>query len=251
MIKIKSPAELERMRASGRLAAQLREAVVARVAPGVTTRELDAYAREWLAQHGARSAFLGYRGYPGCICISVNDEVVHGIGGDRQVLMGDLVSLDFGVSYEGYVGDTAKTVLVGALQPESLHLVQTAEAALQAGIAAARPGNHVGDIGHAVEQVARRARMSVVRDFVGHGVGRHLHEDPQVPNYGRPGQGARLRPGMTLAIEPMLNRGGAAVRVLADGWTVVTRDGSLSAHCEHTVAIGPEGPEILTCTAAN
>lgn len=246
MIPIKTPAELDRMRAANRLAAEIRERLAAEIRPGVRTGELDEWVGTWLEERGARSAFKGYRGYPGRICVSVNEEVVHGIPGQRRIRMGDIVSVDVGVVLDGFVGDTAMTVMVGVSDLNVMRLVQTAEQALAAGVDAARPGNRVGDISHAVEQVVTAAGFSVVRDFVGHGIGRSMHEDPQIPNFGPPGKGAKLRPGMTLAIEPMVNLGRADVEVLKDGWTVVTRDGTPSAHVEHTVAVSPNGPEVLT-----
>jgi len=249
MIRIKTPDELARMRRSGRLAAEIRDALAARIEPGVTTRELSELAGEMMRAAGATSAFLGYRGYPGQICVSVNEEVVHGIPGTRRIRMGDLVSLDVGVALDGYVGDTATTVAVGVANPETLRLVAVARQALAAALAAAQPGARLSDVSHAVEATAVAAGFSVVREFVGHGVGRALHEEPQIPNYGPPGRGPRLKPGMTLAIEPMLNLGGAAVDVLEDGWTVVTRDRLPSAHVEHTIAVADGGPEILTAGA--
>jgi methionyl aminopeptidase len=248
MIIIKTPEEIVRMRASAQIAARVRDAVAAKIAPGVSTRELDAYASDLIAREGAKSSFLGYRGFPGHTCISVNEEVVHGIPGARKILRGDVVSLDVGVQFEGFVGDTAMTVMVGVTDTEVLRLVRVAEQALAAGIAKAVPGGRLSDISHAIESVVVDAGFSVVRDFVGHGVGRSMHEDPQIPNYGSPGRGPRLREGMTLAIEPMVNMLAPEVDLLDDGWTVVTRDRKPSAHVEHTVAIGANGPEILTCT---
>lgn len=246
MIILKSSADLERMRDSGRIAARVRDGVAAEVRPGVTTRELAEYATELMRRAGAESAFLGYRGYPGSICVSVNETVVHGLPGDRRIALGDVVSLDVGVRYRGFIGDTAMSVLVGVADPETIRLVRTTEQALAAGIAAARAGGRLGDISHAIETAATGGGYSVVRDFVGHGIGRNMHEDPQVPNFGKPGRGPKLRAGMTLAIEPMVNQGAPEVEVLADGWTVVTRDRRLSAHVEHTIAIGERGVEILT-----
>ena len=247
MIIIKTPEEIERMRVSSLIAAQVRDELAQKVAPGVTTGELDAYAQELVAKLGAKSAFYGYRGYPGHICTSVNDEVVHGIPGPRRIGVGDVVSIDVGVVYDGYVGDTAATVMVGVTDPEVIRLVRVAEQALAAGIARALPGGRLSDISHAIEQVVVDAGFSVVREFVGHGIGRSMHEEPQIPNFGPPGKGPKLKTGMTLAIEPMVNLGGAEVEVLSDGWTVLTKDRKPSAHVEHTVAIGEEGAEILTC----
>jgi methionyl aminopeptidase len=246
MIVIKSEEDLRGMRAAGRVTAHVCEALAAAVGPGVTTGELDRLAGEWIAKAGGRSAFKGYRGFPGQICVSVNQEVVHGVPGPRRIALGDIVSLDVGVVLNGYVGDMAVTVMVGVTDPEVVRLVSTAEAALYAGIERARPGGYVGDISHAIEECARRAGYSVVREFVGHGIGRDMHEDPQVPNFGASRTGAKLRAGMTLAIEPMVNLGRAAVRVLEDGWTVVTGDGAPSAHFEHTVAVRNGEAEILT-----
>jgi methionyl aminopeptidase len=246
MILIKNAAELEGMRASGRLAAKVRDALVRAVAPGVTTRELGELALELMGGMGAESAFLGYKGYPGTICVSVNETVVHGIPGERRIEMGDLVSLDIGVRFGGFVGDTAVTVLVGTVDPVKVRLVRTAERALAAGIAAARAGNRVTDISRAVQREVESAGFSVVRRFVGHGVGRSMHEDPEVPNFVSSGRTVVLRPGMTLAIEPMVNQGGCEVDVLEDGWTVVTSDRLPSAHVEHTVAIGDGDAEVLT-----
>lgn len=237
------------MRVSGAIAAGVRNAIVAAVRPGVTTAELDAYAAELIAGAGARSAFLGYKGYPGHVCLSVNEEVVHGIPGKRRIALGDIVSLDVGVVYDGYIGDTAVTAMVGAIDPEVMRLLDVTRRALEAGIAAARADGHVGDISHAVEAVVAAAGFAVVREFVGHGVGRQMHEEPQVPNFGAPGRGPRLRAGMTLAIEPMVNLGTADVEVMGDGWTVLTRDRKPSAHFEHTVAVLEGGGEVLTVAA--
>ena len=248
MIIVKTPDELDRMRASGRIAARVRDALAKALTPGMTTAELDGLARDLMAQEGARSAFLGYRGFPGHICTSVNDVVVHGIPGAQRVRLGDLVSIDVGVIYDGFVGDTATTVLVGVSDQDVIRLVRVAEQALAEGIAKAVPGGRLSDISNAIEQETVKAGFSIVRDFVGHGIGRSMHEDPQIPNYGPPGRGPKLKAGMTLAIEPMLNQGGAEVEVLADGWTVVTKDRKPSVHVEHTVAVLEDGPEILTCT---
>jgi methionyl aminopeptidase len=245
-IPVKTPADLDRMRESGRMAARVLAAVAREVRPGVTTRHLDGIARDMLAREGAASAFLGYRGFPGHICVSINDEVVHGIPGDRRIAMGDLVSLDCGVLYRGWHGDTARTVVVGATDPEAIRLVRVTEDALAAALAVAVEGSRLGDVSHAVQAVVEAAGFSVVREFVGHGIGRSLHEDPQIPNFGTAGRGPRLRAGMTLAVEPMVNQRGCAVRVDGDGWTVRTRDGGLSAHAEHTVAVGKGAAEVLT-----
>jgi methionyl aminopeptidase len=246
MIVIKSEADLEAMRAAGRVAAKVRDAVARSVRPGITTAELGDYAGELMREMGATSAFLGYRGFPGRICVSVNEAVVHGIPGPRVIELGDVVSIDIGVRYAGFVGDTATTVMVGVTDPDVIRLVRTAERALAAGIGMAHAGRRVSDVSHAIEKEALKEGFSVVREFVGHGIGRQMHEDPQVPNFGEPGRGPKLRAGMTLAIEPMINMGGAAVQVQPDGWTVLTRDRTLSAHAEHTVAVMPDGAEILT-----
>lgn len=246
MIILKNRDEIRKMRESGRIAARVRDELAARVAPGLTTRELDRMAADLIAALGGKSAFLGYRGYPGHVCISLDSEVVHGIPGDRRIEMGQIVSLDVGVVFGGFVGDTATTVMVGVTDPEVIRLVRTTEMALAAGVAMACAGKRLGDLSHAIEAVAVQGGFAVVRDFVGHGIGRKMHEDPQIPNYGTPGTGPKLKTGMTLAIEPMVNMGEAAVEVMGDGWTVRTVDGKPSAHFEHTVAIGEDGPEILT-----
>jgi len=246
MIIIKNAAELAAMRESGRLAARVRDEVARRVAPGVTTGELAEYARELIRASGAKSAFFGYRGYPGQICVSVNDEVVHGIPGPRRIELGDIVSIDVGVSHGGFIGDTATTVMVGVTNREVISLVRATEQALAAGVAMARAGNRLSDVSHAIEETARAAGLFVVRAFVGHGIGRRMHEDPQVPNFGKPGRGPKLRPGMTLAIEPMVNIGTGEVDVQEDGWTVLTRNRRPSAHFEHTVAVREGEAEILS-----
>ncbi len=248
MALVKSESELEGLRVSGRIAAMIRDRLAASVAPGVTTGELGDYASELMTANGAESAFLGYRGYPGLICVSVNDEVVHGIPGERLIAFGDIVSIDVGIRYRGFIGDTATTVMVGVSDPDVLRLVSATKRALDAGIAACRSGVRVGAISHAIERTVLDDGCAVVRDFVGHGVGRRLHEEPQVPNFGRPGKGPVLKPGMTLAIEPMINQGGFHVETQPNGWTVRTRDRKRSAHCEHTVLVVPTGPaEVLTC----
>ncbi len=246
MIILKNRDEIRKMRESGRIAAKVRDEIASRISPGITTLELDDVAKRLIASLGAKSAFLGYRGYPGNVCISIDSEVVHGIPGGRRIEMGQIVSLDVGVVYDGFVGDTATTVMVGVTDPEVIRLVRATELALKAGVEMARSGKRLGDLSHAIEMVVVNAGFSVVRDFVGHGVGRKMHEDPQIPNFGNPGRGPKLKSGMTLAIEPMVNMGESAVEVLSDGWTVRTVDRKPSAHFEHTVAIGDEGPEILT-----
>jgi methionyl aminopeptidase len=222
------------------------DALEAAAEPGVTTKEMDRIAREHIEKAGARPAFLGYRGYPATLCISVNEEVVHGIPGPRKLRDGDIVGLDLGCIVEGFFGDAARTVAVGKASPEAKRLMAATRESLFAGIDACRPGKRVGDIGHAVQTRAEGYGYSVVREFVGHGIGTSLHEEPQVPNYGPPGRRERLVPGMCLAIEPMVNVGQPEVEVLADGWTAVTRDRSLSAHFELSVAVTPFGPWILS-----
>ena len=246
MIIIKSASEIEAMRRVNQMTARLRDAVAALVRPGITTLELDTFAREMINDMGGVSAFYGYHGYPGQICVSINDEVVHGIPGRRVIREGDIVSIDQGIRFEGFIGDTAVTVCAGELSDENRKLLDVSKAALDAGIAMAVEGNRLGDISHAIQTVVEEAGFSVVREFVGHGIGRSMHEDPQIPNFGKPGRGPVLKAGMTLAIEPMVNIGKAKVEVLDDNWTAVTADGSNSAHFEHTVAVGKTAPDILT-----
>ena len=246
MIQIKTDAEIECMLQATQIAARVRDSVAEFIQPGLTTRQIDEYAADQIASRNAVSAFLGYRGFPGTICISVNDEVVHGIGGDRIVQEGDIVSIDCGVVFDGFIGDTARTVIVGEISDEVQRLIDVTKASLEAGIAKAVAGGFVSDISHAIESAVHGSGLTIVKEFVGHGVGRDLHEDPQIPNYGRPGQGPELKPGMTLAIEPMLNLGRPGVMTLDDGWTIVTRDGQPSAHFEHTVAVREDGPLIMT-----
>lgn len=248
MIPIKTASEIERMRESGRVVREILEQVRQIVQPGITTREVDRYAAKLIAEKGGKSPFLGYRGFPGTICISVNEEVVHGIGGTRRIQYGDVVKLDIGLVLNGWVGDTATTVAVGVVDDKVSRLLACTEEALAVGISHARVGNRLGDVSSSIEQYVIKHGFSVVREFVGHGVGKQLHEEPQIPNYGKARTGPKLLPGMTLAIEPMVNMGRADVRVLADGWTVVTKDGKPSAHFEHTVLVTEGEPEILTCT---
>lgn len=246
-VQLKTPDEIARIREACLVVHAVLDELEAAALPGVTTGALDRLAEARARERGAVPAFLGYHGYPASLCISVNDEVVHGIPSARRVLReGDVVGLDFGVVRDGFFGDAARTVPVGSVSPQARQLLEATREALLAGVAAARPGGRVGDIGAAVEALVVRRGYSVVREFVGHGIGRRLHEPPQVPNYGRAGSGARLQPGIVLAIEPMVNAGDPEVRVLDDGWTAVTADGSLSAHFEHTVAVTENGPEILT-----
>jgi methionyl aminopeptidase len=246
MIELKTPEQIGRMRKAGKVVGGLLEALKAAVRPGVTTAELDELARQTIVRLGGKVAFKGYRGFPGNICISVNDQVVHGIPSKRALNEGDIVGLDVGAIVEEYYADAAVTVPVGSVSEEAKRLIRITETSLREGIAKARPGNRLSDISHAVQSCAEQGGYSVVREFVGHGIGKQLHEPPEVPNYGAPGFGPELKAGMVLAIEPMVNAGKPAIRVLDDGWTAVTKDGSLSAHFEHTVAITEQGPEILT-----
>ena len=247
MIILKSPAELDIMRSASRIVAEVHERLKEHVTPGVTTYELDRLSEEWTLEADATPAFKGYRGYPWTLCISVNEEVVHGMPSKKRVLKdGDIVGLDFGVIYKGFYGDAARTRAVGTVSDDARDLMKVTRESLYKGIEAARPGNRVGDIGHAVQTHAEAAGYTIVRDFVGHGIGTHLHEDPQIPNYGQPNKGRPLKAGMVIAIEPMVNLGGPEVYITSDGWTAVTVDGKLSAHWEHTIAITDQGPEILT-----
>jgi len=249
-IQVRTPDEIARIRAACVVVHEVLEELARAAQPGITTAELDRIACARARDHGAAPAFLGYHGYPASLCISVNEEVVHGIPSARRTLReGDIVGLDFGVVKEGFYGDAARTIPVGRVSPEALRLIAVARDALAAAVAAARPGGRIGDIGAAVQSFVEREGYSVVREFVGHGIGRRLHEPPHVPNFGRPGTGERIRPGMVLAIEPMVNAGGREVETLDDGWTAVTVDGSLSAHFEDTVAITENGPEILTLSS--
>jgi methionyl aminopeptidase len=250
MIIRKSSEELDKMRRAGRIVAGAIDAVLDAVEPGRTTADLDAVATRYIDEQGAVSSFKGYRGtYPAVICASIDEEIVHGIPSQRRTLVeGQVLSLDFGAIWEGYHGDAAVTVFVGGEAPsgEAARLVSVTEEALYAGIGAAQPGGRLSDVGHAVESVAAPAGFGIIREYGGHGIGREMHEDPFIQNYGKPGRGPDLRPGLVIAIEPMLTGGGEATRLLADGWTVVTEDGSLAAHFEHTVAVTEDGPEILT-----
>lgn len=246
MIVRRSEAELAIMREAGRITARALHAVGEAVAPGVTTAELDEVAARTIADAGALPAFLDYQGFPATICSSVNGQIVHGIPGKRRLVEGDIVSIDVGAIVDGYYGDAARTFAVGCISEEAARLLEVTERSLQAGIACCRPGMRLYDIGAAVQAVAEGEGFGVVREYVGHGIGRHMHEDPQVPNYGTAGKGPTLLAGMVLAIEPMVNAGSPGVRQLDDGWTVVTADGSLSAHFEHTVAVTDDGPRVLT-----
>ncbi|HNQ01329.1 MAG TPA: type I methionyl aminopeptidase [Syntrophales bacterium] len=246
MIILKSRQEIEKMRKSNALVAAILEELAKKIRPGVKTIELDRLSEQMALRRGARPAFKGYRGYPYSLCTSVNSEVVHGMPSERELKEGDIVSLDFGVLHDGYYGDAAVTVPVGEISPAARRLLRVTEEALYRGISAARAGNRIGDISAAIQGHVEAAGFSVVRDLVGHGIGKSLHEDPQVPNYGSSGRGIELKPGMVFAIEPMVNEGTYRVDVLRDGWTVVTADGKLSAHFEHSVAVTENGPVILS-----
>ena len=257
-VDIKSKAEIDRMREACRMSAEIRDICANAVAPGVTTGEIDELVVDYCAKHHVAASFYDYPGgrncpnFPGHLCVSLNDEVIHGIPDRHRVIMpGDLVKTDVGIFTHGFNGDTSRTVALGVTDPEVLRLVETTRKCLQAGIAAAGPGVHLGDVGYAIQKVAEDAGFGVVRDWIGHGVGRTVHEDPEVPNYGKPGTKLVLKPGMTIAIEPMiaLTKRGEQTEVLDNGWTVVTRDRCLSAHFEHTVAITDDGCEILTLPA--
>jgi methionyl aminopeptidase len=248
VIVCKSPAEIEKMRAANALVADVLAELAAMVAPGVTTKDLDAAAEKLVREGGAEPAFKGYRGYPNTLCASVNEQVVHGIPSTRPLGDGDIISLDLGVMLSGFYGDSAVTVPVGMVSEEASKLLRVTREALEQGIAQVRLGGRISDIGHAIQEHVEANGFSVVREFVGHGIGAALHEEPQIANYGEPGRGPRLAEGMTLAIEPMVNVGRPAVKVLSDGWTAVTKDGSLSAHFEHTVAVTRNGPLVLTRT---
>jgi methionyl aminopeptidase len=243
---LKSREEINIMREAGRHAAEVLQILVEAVRPGQNVLELDRIVRREYKRRGVTPTFLGYQGYPATVCVSINDQIVHGIPRNRELKEGDVVSIDLGATYRGFVGDTAVTVACGKVSPEAERLIKVTEEALRRGIAAAQPGASIGDIGYAIQSYVESQGMSVVREYVGHGVGRAMHEEPQVPNYGRPGTGKQLRPGMVIAIEPMVNLGDWRTRKDSDGWTIWTADGSLSAHFEHTIAITEDGPEILT-----
>ena len=238
--------EIAKMRKAGRVVAEMHQRIRERIRPGVTTRDLDKVGREVIERRHARSNFLGYHGFPAVICTSPNDVIVHGIPGKYRLQEGDIISIDCGAIVEGYHGDSAWTHPVGEISDEARRLLAVTEQSLWKGLAAMREGNRLSDISHAVQEVAEAAGFSVVREYVGHGIGTAMHEEPQVPNWGPPGKGIRLHAGHVFAIEPMVNAGGTETRLLDDGWTVVTADGSLSAHFEHTIAITDEGPEVLT-----
>ena len=247
MIPEKSERELALMRPAGMIAQTILDEVSDFIRPGLTTRQVDEFAAARMKAHGVRSAFLGYKKFPGHLCISVNEEVVHGIGGPRRLNFGDVVSLDVGVVHQGFIGDTARTVAVGGCSVEAQRLMDVTEQALYEGIAQAKSGRRVSDISRAIQRYVETNGYSVVREFVGHGVGRSMHEEPQVPNFDDGQKSPVLRPGWTIAIEPMVNAGRPEVRILNDNWTVVSKDGSLSAHFEHTVLVTAGDPEILTC----
>lgn len=251
-VDIKSKAEIARMREACRMSAEIRDICASAVAPGVTTGELDDLVVAYCKKHNVKASFYGCEGFPGHLCVSLNDEVIHGIPSPHRVILpGDLVKTDVGIFTNGFHGDTSRTVMLGVTDPEVVRLVETTKACLKAGIAACGPGVHLGDVGYAIQSVAEAAGFGVVRDWIGHGVGRTVHEDPEVPNYGTPGTKLVLRPGMTIAIEPMISmtKKGEKTVVLENGWTVVTRDRCLSAHFEHTVAITDDGCEVLTLPA--
>lgn len=242
----KSPEQIAKMRKAGRVVAEMHAKIREAIRPGVTTAQLDAIGREVIERRGARSNFLGYHGFPAVICTSPNDMIVHGIPGDYRLKEGDIISVDCGAIVDGWHGDAAFTAPVGEVSELAARLIEVTEQSLYAGIAQMVDGNRIGDIGHAVQRVAEAAGFSVVREYVGHAIGTAMHEKPEVPNYGEPGTGRKLRVGNVYAVEPMVNVGGPGTRTLDDGWSVVTADGSLSCHVEHTIAITDDGPEILT-----
>ncbi len=246
MIIGKSKKELEKMRASGRLAGQVLAHLRRLVEPGISTIEIDQAAEKMIRDAGALPTFKGYNGFPYSICASVNEQVVHGFPSGYKLKDGDIFSIDCGATLEGFVGDTATTVPVGNVDDEKLKLIEITEQCLERAIEQCRPGKHLGDIGWAVQEHAEKNGYSVVRDYVGHGIGRRMHEDPQIPNYGKPGHGPKIKAGYVFAVEPMVNKGTHFTKVLSDGWTVVTMDGQVSAHVEHTIAITEDGPEVLT-----
>ncbi|UCD34243.1 MAG: type I methionyl aminopeptidase [Nitrospiraceae bacterium] len=246
MIVLKSDDEIKRMAETCRIVAEVLEGIKAQIVPGVTTGELDKAVESAIRSRGGRPAFKGYRGYPASVCTSVNEQVVHGIPGSVKLRLGDIISLDVGVQYRGFYGDAAITLPVGAVSTQAVKLLAVSERALEEGLEKCRAGNRLSDISAAIQRCVEAEGFSIVRSFVGHGIGRSLHEEPQIPNFGNPGEGPELVPGMTLAIEPMVNAGNWEVEILADGWTAVTKDRSLSAHFEHTVAVTKNGLNILT-----
>ena len=247
MIEIKTSGEIKQMREACRIAAGALQAAGEAVKPGVSTAAVNRVAHDYIVRHGAIPTFLGYNGFPAASCISINDEVIHGIPNKSRIIQpGDIVSIDVGATFKGYVGDNAATFAAGDISPEAQRLCDATRESLYEGIKMAVAGGRIGDIGSTIQRYCEERGFSVVREYTGHGVGKVMHEDPSVPNYGTPGRGVRLLPGMTLAIEPMINMGGAAIKQLSDGWTVKTRDGKYSAHFEHTIAITSNGPVILT-----
>lgn len=246
MIILKTKREIEKMRKAGRLVAETHAFLKTLIKPGITTKELDEAAEEFILKHNAKPAFKGYNGFPGSICASINEEVVHGIPGLKRLKDGDIISIDIGTIVDGYYGDGAKTYPVGNVSEEKLKLIGVTRQSFYEGLKFARPGYRLTDISHAIQEYVEKHGFSVVRDFVGHGIGQNMHEDPQIPNFGPPGRGPRLKSGMVLAIEPMVNIGTYHVKILQDNWTVVTMDGKPSAHYEHTIAITDDEPEILT-----
>ncbi|MCD6193162.1 MAG: type I methionyl aminopeptidase [Candidatus Aminicenantes bacterium] len=246
MIIYKSPQEIKMMRESARLVGQILQELKAMIRPGLKTIELDKYAEKRTKELGAEPAFKGYRGYPASLCVSINEEIIHGIPSERRLKEGDLVSLDFGVVYKGFYGDAALTCPVGEVSEEAQRLLAAAEGAFWAGVEYFKEGNYLSDISHAIQTYVEERGFSVIRSFVGHGIGYDLHEDPQLPNYGAPHHGPRLKPGLVLAIEPMIAAGGWEVEILSDGWTAITKDRSLAAHYEHTVALTEHGPQVLS-----
>ena len=246
MIIGKSQKEIDKMRAAGQLVGRVLQELRAMVAPGITTLEVDRAAEKMIRDAGAEPTFKGYNGFPFSICASVNEQVVHGFPSQYELKQGDIFSIDVGATLEGFVGDTATTVAVGTVSEDCLRLMRITEECLELAIGACRAGNHLGDIGFAVQSHAEAQGYSIVRDYVGHGIGRQMHEDPQIPNYGKPGKGPKIKSGYVFALEPMVNMGSLHTKTLKDGWTVVTVDGQPSAHFEHTVAITEEGPEVLT-----
>ena len=246
MIIYKSPQEIKMMRESARLVGQILQELKAMIRPGLKTIELDKYAEKRTKEMGAEPAFKGYRGYPASLCVSINEEIIHGIPSERRLKEGDLVSLDFGVVYKGFYGDAALTCPVGEVSEEAQRLLAAAEGAFWAGVEYFKEGNYLSDISHAIQTYVEERGFSVIRSFVGHGIGYDLHEDPQLPNYGAPHHGPRLKPGLVLAIEPMIAAGGWEVEILSDGWTAITKDRSLAAHYEHTVALTERGPQVLS-----
>jgi methionyl aminopeptidase len=246
MIIRKTPEQVDKMAASGRILVRCLRMLVAKARPGVTTKELDAAAETFIRSQGARPAFKGYRGFPGSICASPNSMVVHGIPGPYELKRGDVLSIDIGVVKDGWVADAAMTVPVGSVSPEARKLLDVTKTALMAGVGRMRPGNHLGDVSSAIQRAVEIEGLSIIRTLVGHGIGRDMHEDPQVPNFGEPGKGPELEEGTVLAIEPMVNAGGPLVRMGDDGWAVYSQDGSLAAHFEFTVAVTANGPRILT-----